>query len=375
MHEKTRQKIYKDICEIPEIREVLIEKTKRKPLLVGERSRQQKFLLGQQSKISTSTIYITEDDLLVTAKLRKTVYSAKFIQLKSAIDRIISQHINEFNATHDNLTEIYNRRGFETEIKKKKSSHLTYCIADIDNFKQINDSNSHEFGDRVLQEFSIKLKEICFLLAEQRKAKIIFARYGGEEFVIAILSDHPSPNMPEEIRRATRGSVDGVEFRASLGFSEGNNSSYTKSTLQKLYKESDAALYKSKREGKDRTTQFSKIREKLGRIIEVDTKHKILTIDIGVNSGVTKEDKFNVYPHKYSGSEKFIIDDGRSKKPLGTYPKIKIGTITPFEIQDEICFCYLHSGNIKDLEHGDHLKLCDEFEEPFKPLANTDDLD
>ena len=181
--------------------------------------------------------------------------------------------------------------------------------------------------------------------------------------------------MPEEIRRATRGSVDGVEFRASLGFSEGNNSSHNKSALQKLYKESDAALYKSKREGKDRTTQFSKIREKLGKIIEIDTKHKILTMDIGLNSGITKEDKFNVYPHKYSGSEKFIIDDGRSKKPIGTYPKIKIGTITPFEIQDEICFCYLHSGNIKDIENGDHLKLCDEFEEPFKPLDNPDGLD
>lgn len=374
MHPKTQEKIEKDIRTLPETLEITIERQRRKPLVTGERARQRKFLAGLQSKISTSSVYIEKDDYLITIKLKNKVYSSKFIQLKSAFERIIAQHQNEFNATHDSLTEIYNRNGFETELKKQKSNTITYCIADIDNFKQINDSNSHEFGDSVLQDFSTKLKTACIAASEKHCAKILFSRYGGEEFVIAILSESLNTEIPEEIRRQTRGSIDGVEFRASLGFTHSTVYPTSKPALQKLYKEADAALYKSKREGKDRTTKFSAIRENLGKIIEADENYGVITIDIGSNTGVTLSDSFDVYPHKYSGMEKFIIDDGRSKKPIGTYPKIKIGNIVPFNVQEEISFCRVREGTVSDIVTGSRLSLCaDEYSETLDNLLQQDE--
>lgn len=359
MHEKTIKKIEEEIRNLSEVRELATRKMNRSDRmhLGRDRRRQRNYLLGEQNRLSTDKIFLEVEDDLFTVTLKNKIYSTKFLALKTKLDTIITRHEDAFNATHDKLTEIYNRNGFETEIKKLKSArHVTICIADIDNFKQINDTYSHDFGDNVLKEFSNKLKYTC--QEQSTSKKIIFSRYGGEEFVIAIISDDVDIHTPEKIRKGTRGSIDPVEFKCSLGFScTETPQKISIPLIRKLYKEADAALYKSKREGKDRSTNFKDIRQKLGKVIEIDVKHKILTIDIGKNTGVAEEDKFYIYPSKYSGREKFIIDDGRSKKPIGIYPKIKIGEAYPFEVQDEISFCQLTSDDYEKIEVGDCLEL------------------
>ena len=88
-------------------------------------------------------------------------------------------------ATTDTLTGLFNRRYAETFFSNTFSAYngAYSCIAmaDIDNFKQVNDQYGHEVGDRVLQELSTILQE------NLRKTDIIF-RWGGEEFLI-VLSD------------------------------------------------------------------------------------------------------------------------------------------------------------------------------------------
>lgn len=363
MHEKTIKKITKEIRGLVDVSEVSFNKFNKRlrTPLPPDRLSQKKYLAGEQKSLSTNRIFIEHDDLLLIVKLKKTIYSNSFIIFRNKLQNIIIQHENAFNATHDKLTEIYNRNGFETEIKKHKTDkYLTICIADIDNFKQINDSHSHDFGDKVLQEFSNKLKAACQAsLADE----IIFSRYGGEEFVIAIISNSLDTSIPEEIRYQTKGTLDQVEYKCSLGFSHTTSPQKISMPLvRKLYKEADAALYKSKREGKNRSTNFEEIRKTLGKILEVDESHDVITIDIGKNTGVILSDHFIVYPPKYSGRQKFIIDDGRSQKPIGIYPKIKAGEISPFDIQDEISFCRLVSGEYKKLETGSCLELLTEEE-------------
>lgn len=358
MHSKILKKIEEEIRDLAVVHDFKISKLSRRVPLPRDRASQRRFLAGGQDRLSATRIFLEHDDYLFTVELTKTIYSSKFAALKNKLDSIIIQNENAFNAIHDKLTELYNRNGFETEINKLRAErYITFCIIDIDNFKQVNDSYSHDFGDNVLKEFAHNLKAAC--QEQEPGRKTIFSRYGGEEFVIAIISETPDTETPEIIRKKTRGVLEQVEFRASLGFScTETPQKPSKQLISSLYKEADTALYKSKREGKDRSTNFRDIRHSLGKVIETDKKYKVITIDIGKNTGVGPEDVFYIYPAKYSGREKFIIDDGRSKKPIGTYPKIKIGQAIPFEIQEEISFCRLTSGEYEEIELGARLELC-----------------
>ncbi|HID66664.1 MAG TPA: bifunctional diguanylate cyclase/phosphodiesterase [Aquificaceae bacterium] len=91
----------------------------------------------------------------------------------------------EYYATRDPLTGLYNRRIFweilhyEVERARRHGYKFALVVIDLDNFKLLNDRYGHEFGDKILVEFSNLLKRAF------RKEDVI-ARYGGDEFVILL---------------------------------------------------------------------------------------------------------------------------------------------------------------------------------------------
>ncbi len=96
------------------------------------------------------------------------------------------KEINEliqYQATHDILTDLYNRTAFIHQTgnllqqAKMNNSMAALIFIDLDNFKNINDSLGHGYGDKVLARFSSILKE----LSEQND---ILGRYSGDEFVM-----------------------------------------------------------------------------------------------------------------------------------------------------------------------------------------------
>lgn len=350
MNPSILEKIKQEIEQLNDVIAVRVEQ-KRK-LLDHEKEdfdKQQNYLSGNTGTLRTKHIFIDEDEISTTITLKSNKNSPNFLKLKYAANRIITQHINEHSANHDKLTEIFNRQGLEARLKTITGfTHITYCISDIDNFKQINDSYSHDHGDKVLRELARSLRKECKKHNTEER-EIAFARLGGEEFVVAIFSSKEEDLVPELIRANIGGTTDKTNYTSSLGFtSKTINERASTADLAKLYREADSALYKSKREGKNRSTKFSDIRKHLGKVLETDSEYKIIVIDAGKNSGITPDDRFIVYPQKFSGRTQFIIDDGRSKKPIGTYPKIEIGRITPFQIQDEISFCR----SVKDEDFG-----------------------
>lgn len=109
-------------------------------------------------------------------------YSYK--QLESYNEEIT--YLNEklgYLAEHDPLTELPNRRKFKQELTQEleKGEPGAVLLFDLDNFKEINDTKGHVFGDKVLKEVGKKL-------ADLKSDKFFVSRYGGDEFLLLIRS-------------------------------------------------------------------------------------------------------------------------------------------------------------------------------------------
>ncbi len=94
----------------------------------------------------------------------------------------------------DELTGLYNRRGFIHEAKKKleeaqkENKKLYLYFIDMDGLKSINDTLGHEFGDMAIRDFSKILKQ-SFRLSD------VIARLGGDEFAVIMVDEHVTPEM------------------------------------------------------------------------------------------------------------------------------------------------------------------------------------
>lgn len=154
----------------------------------------------------------------------------------------------------DELTRLFNRRHFDTVLPglfaaAKSSGHpLALAIADLDNFKQYNDTLGHPAGDRVLQAAGEALRRAV------RKADVCF-RIGGEEF--AVLLPDASPDSAAEIGERIRRAFEtlplpsgGSQSRPTLSL--GIAFMRSADNAQTLLKRADEAMYRAKKAGKNR---------------------------------------------------------------------------------------------------------------------------
>lgn len=162
-------------------------------------------------------------------------------------------------ATHDELTGIYNRRGFllqaEHEFKRAQrfDRPLSLLMIDVDQFKHINDTFGHAIGDRVLVEIASRLKSKC------REVDIL-GRIGGDEF--AILLVEMGAKGAFEIAKRLRKEVANLPIRIEKVAIEGTISvgvasmSQAPADTDALLRFADRALYDAKRQGRNRVSLF-----------------------------------------------------------------------------------------------------------------------
>ena len=150
----------------------------------------------------------------------------------------------------DPLTGLYNRRSLEQDAEKLEHSGMRYSllIADIDNFKSINDTYGHLVGDKVLQE-------VGEILTNYVRSNTKTYRYGGEEFVILLPQGDKraarvvGERLREVIANRTLQLDNGVlNFTASFGGAQKEENESFKDVL----KRADEALYEAKKSGKNR---------------------------------------------------------------------------------------------------------------------------
>ena len=165
----------------------------------------------------------------------------------------------QYQATHDSLTELYNRSAFIHQTRsclqqaQRNNTMAALIFIDLDNFKNVNDSLGHGYGDKVLANFSA-------IIRDQTEETDILGRYSGDEFVILssntayallkqkvdVLLQHFSQPMY----------IDGqsIFISASIGVAVYPDHAATASELM-VY--ADLAMYEAKKRGKNNVCIFN----------------------------------------------------------------------------------------------------------------------
>lgn len=169
----------------------------------------------------------------------------------------------------DALTGAYNRKGIITHIEellRQNPEAISACVSlDIDNFKEVNDTFGHLYGDAVLSETAKKIQKLC-------RSDTLIGRLGGDEFVAffpRLQSEEVLMHAAERLQSAlvntyTSGSHM-VKTSVSMGISF-----YPRhgTTFTELYDKADIAMYHCKRNGKNGWTVYQDTMERCQQIME-----------------------------------------------------------------------------------------------------------
>ncbi len=180
--------------------------------------------------------------------------NVKFFEkiVKKVQDYIIItfQDITEFQNEIfiDNLTNVYNRKYLKAVLEQFFHKKICIIFFDIDNFKKINDTYGHKIGDHVLEKIAKIVKNNL-----RRYDKII--RWGGEEFLI-LLDGVDNIDIAEKIANFLRIKIIesdfGINENITCSFGVGCAMINTEKDFDVLFEKVDKALYKAKKEGKNR---------------------------------------------------------------------------------------------------------------------------
>lgn len=178
----------------------------------------------------------------ISTENKKLYRHISIILLVSLIILIISfkrtQYLDK-KTKIDALTNIGNRLAFNTKLKELKNKDYYMLLFDIDNFKRLNDTYGHDFGDEVLFTVGKILKTI-------ENKEISIYRIGGEEFLIIFTS--LNKNFCIDSCEYIRKSIENIKWKnpvtvtISGGFSQKSENTYIKC---------DSRLYKAKNSGKN----------------------------------------------------------------------------------------------------------------------------
>lgn len=175
-------------------------------------------------------------------------------------------------AHEDELTNLYNRRGFKEESAKfigevkgylenpsRRKNFLiksfSLVIFDIDNFKKINDTYGHQAGDAIL-------KLVSEIIKEGTREIDMVARWGGEEIIAGLVGadEGHAYKIADNIRKKIEEAMVGWK-KETIKFSvSGGVASFIQAKdFNSLFKKSDAALYKAKQTGKNKIVKASEL--------------------------------------------------------------------------------------------------------------------
>lgn len=202
-------------------------------------------------------IVSAEDQPGFFADARMRLLQTTVSQIASSIANLNLRAALHSQSIRDPLTGLYNRRYLEEtmqreEMRAKRSGQpLSIVMADIDHFKQYNDTQGHQAGDSLLQAFGEALAQVV-------RDEDIACRYGGEEFMLIL----PGASLERAVERAeqARAAIARLRVRQGGRALPDVTASFGVASFpaqgehwQDVLRQADAALYQAKRDGRNRT--------------------------------------------------------------------------------------------------------------------------
>ena len=229
-----------------------LERTRNVPILaIAEPDNNARLLRGLEIGVNDYLMRpIDKNEMLarVRTQIKKKRYTER---LRDNVQASIEMAIT------DALTGLHNRRYMETHLSSlaeqavSRGKPLSVLVLDIDFFKSINDGHGHDAGDDVLREFALRIRKSIRNID-------LACRYGGEEFVIVM----PETDMAvatmvaERLRRAIAGEpfpiqqgMQLLDVTLSIGIAAIGGPG---DTAAAMLKRADTALYRAKRDGRNR---------------------------------------------------------------------------------------------------------------------------
>jgi diguanylate cyclase len=202
----------------------------------------------------SATAKMQQRSQALEAKLQET--SQEVTQLRSNLEKVREE------AMTDSLTGVANRKRFDESMRRarrdaeNKGVPLSLVLCDIDFFKRFNDTWGHQTGDQII-------RFVAGCLTRFASDSQLVARYGGEEFAIVMPGTNASDAalVAEKIRRTVeskkllRKSTN--EDLGNITISLGVAQYHTGETIEDLIERTDTNLYRSKTDGRNRTTAES----------------------------------------------------------------------------------------------------------------------
>lgn len=173
-------------------------------------------------------------------------------------------------AYKDELTTLYNRRGFKEESARfiyeiigclanpsRRQNFLiksfSLVIFDIDNFKKINDSYSHQAGDAVL-------KLVGRIIKDRARGIDVVARWGGDEIIVGLVGSDKNHayKIADDIRKKVEEATVNWKNKTMKVTISGGVADFTHvKDFESLFKKADEALYKAKQTDKNKIVKAS----------------------------------------------------------------------------------------------------------------------
>ncbi len=196
-----------------------------------------------------------------------------------------------WQASHDELTELFNRRVFEKRLEEllndawDEDNEHVLCYLDLDQFKVVNDTSGHMAGDELLRQLSIELSNSI-------RESDLLARLGGDEF--GILLENCELQQAEKLAETIRKNIKNYRFvwekrvfevGVSIGVVAINK---TSKKISDILSAADLACYAAKDSGRNRIHVYKPTDEELAK------RHSEMHYVMRINNAL-KEDAFTLF--------------------------------------------------------------------------------
>ena len=194
---------------------------------------------------------IREDSPIPVIGANEFRYLAKTYNKMYNVYKKSIEHLN-YKASHDELTKLYNRSGYELLLSSLDLKTTFMLLFDADHFKEVNDTYGHETGDRILQK-------IANAIRHSFRSDDYACRIGGDEFIVFMVhADHQQDQLiRSKIRQINAELTDTSDNLPAISISAGIAHGSEVPAGEDLFDCADKALYHTKQTGRKGYTFYS----------------------------------------------------------------------------------------------------------------------